>query len=398
MRILIENPGFLPKIGGIETSLDSISRELEKKGHTVYIFTKRLFEEQKEVERYGKNIIVIRYDCSHNRYNPFYPLKHFFTTYLVKRNIFKRKKIDIVISRNVTLALSSIISKISKNNIFVPPALAILQMVKPSIEFTIKENIFLLGALTKYYQRYIFEKIVFENIEKINVFSQTMKRQVEENYKVKSSIKINRPGIKKDKFQEKNDKKAICEEYDIPFNKKKLLYLGRVSKVKNVRLLINAYDKIKETDTVLIIVGDGDDYEYCKELVKKKGLKSEVMFLGKRLNQEDFYSIADFTIVPSFYEPFGQVITESLSCGTPVIGFKNNNDTVQVAFDEIVTDGQEGFVVDEPTQDKLEQKLDLAISFLERKEEYLAMKDNCKKRAKDFSWKKFVKNILKEFI
>jgi glycosyltransferase involved in cell wall biosynthesis len=33
----------------------------------------------------------------------------------------------------------------------------------------------------------------------------------------------------------------------------------------------------------------------------------------------ELYAAVDFTILPSFYEPFGLVVPESLACGTPVI-------------------------------------------------------------------------------
>lgn len=52
---------------------------------------------------------------------------------------------------------------------------------------------------------------------------------------------------------------------------------------------------------------------------------NNVIFLGNISNQSDlakYYSIADVTLLTSKKETFSMVTAESLSCGTPVVGFK----------------------------------------------------------------------------
>lgn len=52
---------------------------------------------------------------------------------------------------------------------------------------------------------------------------------------------------------------------------------------------------------------------------------SNVILLGQVTNQNDlanFYSMADVTVLTSKRETFSMVVAESLSCGTPVVGFK----------------------------------------------------------------------------
>lgn len=50
------------------------------------------------------------------------------------------------------------------------------------------------------------------------------------------------------------------------------------------------------------------------------------------------YSAADVMVVPSLQEAFGQTASESLACGTPVVGFKNTGLT------DIVTHQQDGYL------------------------------------------------------
>ena len=54
-------------------------------------------------------------------------------------------------------------------------------------------------------------------------------------------------------------------------NKKILLYVGRLVRVKNVGLLLDAFDKVYRShkNAVLIIVGDGEERPYLQEKFKK---------------------------------------------------------------------------------------------------------------------------------
>jgi glycosyltransferase involved in cell wall biosynthesis len=51
------------------------------------------------------------------------------------------------------------------------------------------------------------------------------------------------------------------------------------------------------------------------ETAPESGIRS----LGFIAESEELFAAADFTIHPSFYEPYGQIVPESLACGTPVI-------------------------------------------------------------------------------
>ena len=47
--------------------------------------------------------------------------------------------------------------------------------------------------------------------------------------------------------------------------------------------------------------------------------------VGVIYNQDElaeYYSLADVTVITSFRETFSMVVAESLSCGTPIVGFK----------------------------------------------------------------------------
>lgn len=91
------------------------------------------------------------------------------------------------------------------------------------------------------------------------------------------------------------------------------LYVGRLIDVKNVGLLIEAFNR---NGKPLTIVGDG---ELAKNLKSKAN--NNIRFTGFIENSAlgDVYQSHDVFILPSYYEPWGLVVEEALYWGLPVI-------------------------------------------------------------------------------
>jgi glycosyltransferase involved in cell wall biosynthesis len=105
---------------------------------------------------------------------------------------------------------------------------------------------------------------------------------------------------------------------------KRIGFLGRLHPRKNVESLIDAWILLgnKVADAQLVIMGKGDaDYErMLKDKVASHGLDN-VKFAGFVTGREKFERLASLTAlcVPSDFENFGMIVTESLSVGSPVI-------------------------------------------------------------------------------
>ena len=93
----------------------------------------------------------------------------------------------------------------------------------------------------------------------------------------------------------------------------KVIYVGRVSKEKNLKTLCKLQDKFKIT-----IVGDGPILKKLKEKYPK------VDFTGYRFGQAlaDTYKAHDVFCFPSKTDTFGIVMIEALANGLPVAAFK----------------------------------------------------------------------------
>ena len=96
-------------------------------------------------------------------------------------------------------------------------------------------------------------------------------------------------------------------------NHTKVIYVGRVSKEKNLKALCKLQDKFKIT-----IVGDGPILKKLKEKYPK------VDFTGYRFGQAlaDTYKAHDVFCFPSKTDTFGIVMIEALANGLPVAAFK----------------------------------------------------------------------------
>lgn len=132
------------------------------------------------------------------------------------------------------------------------------------------------------------------------------------------------------------DKKLVLNNYNIKKSYNKIvLFVGKLTHIKGVDLLLNSAFTYKDKNVLTIIAGDGEDKEKLIKQKQELGLE-DVVFIGNRSQQElqKLYNIANVAVVPSRFEAFGFVAVEALACGIPVIGSDKgeipnllNNDT-----------------------------------------------------------------------
>ena len=98
-----------------------------------------------------------------------------------------------------------------------------------------------------------------------------------------------------------------------------MLYVGRLTAVKNISLLLNVYRKLFTVNPqcLLLVVGDGDLMKQLKEQSYNLGISTSVIFAGKKEGIElmAHYNLGDIFILPSSFEPFGTVVNEALLAG-----------------------------------------------------------------------------------
>ncbi|MGD1917218.1 MAG: glycosyltransferase family 4 protein [Phycisphaerales bacterium] len=194
------------------------------------------------------------------------------------------------------------------------------------------------GTITAQYMKYFykpFELILsrseqyMESLEKLN-FSHDRMAKLE-------------PGIKLDDFDASHRDESAWDEYGLPRDSVKVLYVGRISTEKNLPVLTEIWPKVRErarsagVDARLVVIGGGP---YLTEMQSALGGHGTV-FPGFKHGTElaKLYASADMFVFPSLTDTLGQVVLESQASGIPVIVADQGGPK------EVVDDGATGLVL-----------------------------------------------------
>ncbi|MCW1928167.1 N-acetyl-alpha-D-glucosaminyl L-malate synthase BshA [Bhargavaea beijingensis] len=118
-----------------------------------------------------------------------------------------------------------------------------------------------------------------------------------------------------------------------------VIHVSNFRKVKRIEDVVRSFAIInREVPSKLLLVGDGPEVESIHTLVSEEGLGTEVLFLGKRDDLPDLFSISDLNMLVSEKEAFGLVLIEAMACGVPCVGSDIGG------IPEVIEDGKNGFI------------------------------------------------------
>jgi glycosyltransferase involved in cell wall biosynthesis len=143
--------------------------------------------------------------------------------------------------------------------------------------------------------------------------SEMMRDEVVELYGVNAQkIKVLYPPTDIARFHlgHRENRGALRKQFGMDPGKVSFVLVSASHGRKGLPLLLKVFEALKNEPFELFVAGE--------EPVNVSGL-ANVKALGFVKDTEGLYSAADFTLLPALYEPFGQVVSESLLCGTPVI-------------------------------------------------------------------------------
>ena len=102
--------------------------------------------------------------------------------------------------------------------------------------------------------------------------------------------------------------------------------MGRMVAKKGFDHLIEAAAKLGVMTRLpfkIIIGGEGEEKSTLKRLIKKHKLQDKVELIGWVEDKAEFYNRCDVFCLPSLHEPFGIVLLEAMSYGTPIVAYES---------------------------------------------------------------------------
>jgi glycosyltransferase involved in cell wall biosynthesis len=140
--------------------------------------------------------------------------------------------------------------------------------------------------------------------------------------------------------------------------KKRILYVGRLTRLKGVDLLIRAYKQVKEKypNIELCLVGDGPDEDEFKKLAEGT---DDISFEGYKQYDQllPYYLNSDLFVFPTLRDVWGLVVNEAMMCGLPVICSKYAG-----CCQDLIREEENGLVVDPQNLEELSDSISDLIS------------------------------------
>lgn len=184
----------------------------------------------------------------------------------------------------------------------------------------------------------------------------------------------------------KLEKNKIIRELGIEDDDIVLLNVGRVTRVKNQHIIIDAINELIKRENYkikLIVAGDISDkdyYNYLWKLVNNYKLENNIKLLGPRTDIPLLLHISNIFIFPSLWEAQGIALLEAMAAKKPIIASNIK------AFKSILRDKENALLVDPNDVFDLVDKLKLLIYNNDLREE---LAENAYNDVQSYDFKKY---------
>ena len=148
----------------------------------------------------------------------------------------------------------------------------------------------------------------------------------------KKILRIPGMGFSQDRFHpmEPEDRKMLREQQGFSPDQVVYLYAAEFSKRKNQQLLVKAAALTKQKQIQLVLAGQGQLWEGCRELANTLGVSDRILFPGQ-IDPAKWFPLCDGVLSSSYSEGLPFHLMEGMSCGLAAIvtDIKGHRDLVQ---------------------------------------------------------------------
>lgn len=366
MRIGIFSECYHPTLNGVVVSTDTFAGELKKMGHEIFIFapqTKGFKDKNTDhIFRYPSTTIFGPND---------YPIGFPF----LAPNVFEKAlelKLDIIHAQHSLGMISRSALRLARF-LNIPIVHTYHTLLTEYIHWKVGSKI------GKWYVKTKSAK--FCNLCDQIVTPSTPMENIVKDYGVKTPIEVIPTGINLEEFQNPFTREELIEKWQIPKDKKILLYLSRIASEKNLDFLFEAIAKVYKTQKNfhVLLVGGGVELNKFKTKARKIGISEICTFTDKQPKEiaNRFFGVGDIFVFPSTTETQGIVIAEAMAAGVPAVAINKMGPT------DIIQDGKDGYLVNL----KIDEFTDKIKKLLEDENLRKKMGQEARKNVEQFSTK-----------
>jgi glycosyltransferase involved in cell wall biosynthesis len=158
----------------------------------------------------------------------------------------------------------------------------------------------------------------YDQLDVIYAPSQSTRDELVERGIKAEKIRIYPRGIDVEQFHPQKRNGILKKRFNITGGTT-MIYVGRVSREKNLHLLAQAFEQLAKarSDVHLVVVGDGPYLEEMRAIMAGLPCHFTGYLKGEDLCQ--IYASADVFVFPSTTDTFGNVVLEAQASGLPVI-------------------------------------------------------------------------------
>jgi len=293
MKVAFLSPSYHPAIGGLETHLKHIAEKLAKQVNLEIYTYKNNFHVDDETEING--VRVRRFRTRRISYGIEIP-----STELI--DAVKNSDFDIIHLHSFHTLLPYFARRCLHNS---------NQKLIITPHYHGGAHTFIRNILFTFYKPILAK--ISQNADKIVCVSSYEKSLVMRDFRVDDDNVVVIPNG--------TDIKESENVSNVSKDIRKVLFVGRLEKYKNIDKLVQAMKVLKDDGFTLTIVGDGSARQELLKLIAKMDMEENVC-IRSNLSREDLaneYTSSNIFVMPSSYEAYGIAVAEALSFGLKVI-------------------------------------------------------------------------------
>jgi glycosyltransferase involved in cell wall biosynthesis len=326
VNIAVFTDTYTPQVNGVTTSILIFQQELERLGHTVYIFCPtyggREGLDSPRVFRFYS--IPYRSEMMHEQR----------IALPISRGIWKFPKLKIdIVHYHVPHYMGAYALLLAW--IFKKPTVHTYHTLFVKYTHYVKIRPSLAVRFVKWISR-----VFCNHTDLILAPSQEMKRELL-SYGVRKPIEVLPTGIDVPQLPESTYLETLRKRF--PLDKKLLIFVGRFAREKNIPLLFDVLQILAQRGLPahLILVGDGPDRKRIEGEIFYRNISQSITITGYIPRSEVFalLACADLFLFPSETETQGLVLLEAMAVGVPVVAAD------AMGSGEVLRDGRGGVAV-----------------------------------------------------